>query len=246
MYKLVASSSAILGFALIGACHEHKTVQVAPPQSAQAEPVQPATNEPAEANEPVAGPGEQTQVGERGGACPTSVAGTKVNMVDVAGGIALDFTAKSNVAALRERVHQLASTPNNGLSSSGIGDENAGQGSDTNPTAISPPDGVRVPALATVEDLPDGARLILTPQDQGQLPSLRAQTEAQLPQLDQGDCSGLAISNVARTPEPKANRTPQPIPRDPQQPLPTNPDENKLMPPDSSQPLPQPGQPTPP
>jgi hypothetical protein len=153
-------------------------------------------------------------------------------MVDVAGGIALDFTSKANVAALRQRVHQLAASPSSGSSainnedSMGGGDMGAGGGGVGGMSGQLPQEGPRVPALATVEDLPDGARLILTPQDGNQLPSLRAQTQAQLPQLDQGDCSGLAISNAqARTPEPKASHVPSPS--DPQAPIPPDPDKDQ-------------------
>jgi hypothetical protein len=247
MYKrLIGLSSAILGLALVAACHEHKTVQVAPPQqSAQAEPVQPESGGPAE-NERATNmpPGGSSSVGERGGACPTAVAGTKVNMVDVAGGVALDFTSKANVASLREKVHQLAqapgATPGSSMGAS-MNEENAG-GADMNAGAMEPrEDGVHVPAQASVEDLPDGARLILTPQDANQLPSLRAQTEAQLPQLDQGDCSGLAISNAqARTPErEKANRVPPPS-ADDQKPIAPDPDESGAEPDPTPQPQPEP------
>ncbi|HTJ44603.1 MAG TPA: hypothetical protein VL463_21005 [Kofleriaceae bacterium] len=123
-------------------------------------------------------------------ACPMDVPGVKVALGEVKGAIVLDFTTNGDVMELRTRVHKLAEPQNNAAmaNDSAAGDTQGSGGREMHH------DVAHIDARATTQDLPNGIRVIFTPADAGQLDALRAQTQLQVSQLNQGDCSGLEIN----------------------------------------------------
>jgi hypothetical protein len=122
---------------------------------------------------------------------------------DTSDGAAIAFTTTGDVAGLRMRVRHMADMRNrmaNGMMGMGKGDGMRG-GDDTGMRD----GGMRgdlgggmqrggmgmmqmVPARASVEDIPGGARLVLTPADPARLVTLRQQTHAQAAMMQRGEC----------------------------------------------------------
>lgn len=149
------------------------------------------------------------QNGGAGLACPMEIPGVRVAMSEVKGAIALDFTTNGDVMELRQRVHQLAAPQNNAtMSNDSAGGDMQGSGGREMHHDVA-----HISTRATVQDLPNGARVVFTPADPGQLDALRTQAQTQVSQLNQGDCSSLEINGVMlRGPNngnSKANRVPQ-------------------------------------
>ena len=127
---------------------------------------------------------------ERGMAalCPMSVPGTKVSPAETAAGEALTFTTSPDqAAALREKVHAMADMHNRHHASGGepghggMGSTTAG-GVETDSMQMPPP------SHAAVEDLPDGARLLVTPNDPSDLPRLQATVRMHAEHMAQHGC----------------------------------------------------------
>lgn len=114
------------------------------------------------------------------GMCPTDVPGTRVSAEDTSTGEALTFTTTTDqLPALRERVHAMADMHNRhhaggdgghgrmGGMHGGMmgGDPGHGgmKGGDMGDMQMPPP------SRADVEDLPDGARIVVTPNDPADL-----------------------------------------------------------------------------
>jgi hypothetical protein len=128
------------------------------------------------------------------GMCPMSVPGTKVSASDTASGEALTFTTTPDqAAALREKVHAMADMHNRHHSSGEAGHGgmmgggmmggsmegmNGGMGG-----MPMPP-----PSRAAVEDLPDGARIVVTPNDPADLTRLQSTIRSHAEQMQQHGC----------------------------------------------------------
>jgi hypothetical protein len=101
--------------------------------------------------------------------CPMKVSGAVVSVADVEKGIALTITTKSgDVADLRRRTENMAKMHSS---------------SNTNMHAPMMSFSVKY------EEVPDGARVILTPNDPTQLQEFRAKVRQHVEQMKNGDCS---------------------------------------------------------
>jgi len=145
-----------------------------------------AANEPAPATRPSTGAPMQ---GEMAGMCPLSVPGTQLSATETAAGEALTFTTTPDqAAALREKVHAMADMHNRHHASgeaaqggmSGTGGAMAGEGMRG---MQMPP-----PSHAAVEDLPNGARILVTPNDPSDLPRLQATIRLHAERMQQHGC----------------------------------------------------------
>ncbi len=124
--------------------------------------------------------------------CPMKVPGADLVVANVDNGITLTITTKSgDVADLRRRVEGMAkmhSAPANANTHGGM-------------MAFS----------VKFEEVPDGARITLTPKDPARLEELRAKVRQHTEQMKKGDCSmmqgmmgGMKNSEPVPKPEPKA------------------------------------------
>lgn len=132
--------------------------------------------------------GGEVAAGGMGGMCPMSVPGTEVVTEDTTTGEAVTFTTKSadQVAALRERVHAMADMHNahhaGGDAGHAGGDAGHGGmhgmhgGMGGGGTSGGGMEGMEMPppSQATVEDLPDGARILVAPKDPADLQRLQS------------------------------------------------------------------------
>jgi len=147
--------------------------------------VQPSTAAPAQAG--MAGMAEM---------CPMSVPGTQVSAMDVATGEALTFTAApENAAALREKVHGMADMHNRHHAAGehghgGMGHGGMGHGGMGGMSAMGGMGGMQAPppSRASVEDLPDGARILITPNDPVDLQLLRSAVRSHAEHMQRHGC----------------------------------------------------------
>ena len=111
--------------------------------------------------------------------CPMALEGTQVKEQDVPGGAALDFTTTGDIEELRRRVHHMPAMhekmkPGHHGMMPGMGEAHAG------------------PAMRQstvhVENLRNGARLILTPHSQAQLETLRSEVRDHAQAMASGKC----------------------------------------------------------
>jgi hypothetical protein len=128
--------------------------------------------------------------GGMSGMCPMSVPGTQLGAEDTTTGEALTFTTTPDQAsALREKVHAMADMHNrhhaSGEGQSGTGGMMPGgaMGGGGMPMMQMPP-----PSHATVEDLPDGARLLVTPNDPADLQRLQSTVRSHAEQMREHGC----------------------------------------------------------
>jgi hypothetical protein len=126
--------------------------------------------------------------------CPLQVPGATVTESDVGGGAALDFrTSAEHVAGVRQRVrliaavynHHGAGTPIDGSPEPSVHSENAED--------VHPDLGMPV-ASASVEDIDDGARLVLRPESPSQLQALRERARAHAAGVRGDDCERVSAS----------------------------------------------------
>lgn len=152
--------------------------------AASAAAAQPASN----AAAPAASP-------DMAGMCPMSVPGANVSAADTAGGEALTFTTTPDqVGSLREKVHAMADMHNRHHASDAAGHAaRAGMSGmmGGGMAAGSMDHGMQMPppSRATVEDLPDGARITLTPNDAADLPRLQSTVQMHAEQLQKHGCA---------------------------------------------------------
>ncbi len=108
--------------------------------------------------------------------CPMTVPGTQVYAADTANGSALTFTtAPEQVAELRIRVHAMGNMHNQRHAGMG-GDEKMGG-------KMMPP-----PSRAWVEDVDNGARIAMTPNDPADLLRLQSSVRAHAEHLQRHGC----------------------------------------------------------
>jgi hypothetical protein len=109
--------------------------------------------------------------------CPMTVPGTQVYAADTANGSALTFTTSPDqVAELRVRVHAMANMHNQRHGGTG-GDEKMGG-------KMTPP-----PSRAWVEEIDNGARIAMTPNDPGNLLKLQSSVRAHAEHLQRHGCA---------------------------------------------------------
>lgn len=131
--------------------------------------------------------------GEMGGMCPMGVPGTQVAAEDTATGESLTFTTKSpaQVAVLRERVHAMAEMHNahhagGDAEHGGMHGMHGGMGGGMSGGM----EGMGMPprSEARVENLPDGARILVTPKDPADLQRLQSTVRQHATQMQEHGC----------------------------------------------------------
>src|SRR5512140_625918 len=145
---------------------------------------------PAATSQPAVAPGPSSgapMVGGMAGMCPMSVPGTKVSAADTATGEALTFTTTPDqAAALREKVHAMADMHNR-HHASGAAEHGSMMGGGMAGGSMGgmemPP-----PSRATVEDLPEGARIVVTPNDPADLQRLQSTVRSHAEHMQQDGC----------------------------------------------------------
>jgi hypothetical protein len=127
--------------------------------------------------------------------CPMKVQGAELSVADVPDGVALSLTTKEgDVSELRRRAEKMANMHNEPSMMNG---------------------GMMVPFTAKYEEIPNGARLLLTPKDPAQLETLRAQARQHAERMKNGECTmmqgtmkGMMQGMVPKTePAPKPNES---------------------------------------
>jgi hypothetical protein len=128
--------------------------------------------------------------------CPMNVPGTQVSAAEVATGEALTFTTSpENAAALREKVHAMAEMHNRHHAgaeqgSGGMQHGAMGHGGMGGMGASGEMGGMQMPppSRASVDDLPDGARITVTPNDPADLQRLQSTVRAHAEHMQQHGC----------------------------------------------------------
>ena len=151
------------------------------------------------ANPAVASPTASAPSAGMAGMCPMSVPGTKVAVANTATGASLTFTTSTDQAsAVREKVYGISEAHNRRLASGdavqgGMGSAGGvmdggmmGEGMAGLPM---PP-----PSRTTVEDLYDGARIVMTPVDPADLQQLRDTVRRRVEHMQQHGCGEMPHS----------------------------------------------------
>jgi hypothetical protein len=127
------------------------------------------------------------------GMCPMSVPETKVLAADTATGESLTFTTTSDqVSVLREKVRAMSEMHNRHQASGDVAQGGAGSmggmmaGGTMGPGMAGMP--MPPPSRTSVEDLHDGARIIVTPVDPADLQRLQATVRTRAGQMQQNGC----------------------------------------------------------
>ncbi len=149
---------------------------------------------PAATSQPVVAPRPSSDApmgGGMAGMCPMSVPGTKVSAADTATGEALTFTTTPDqAAALREKVHAMADMHNRHHASGAAEHGGMSGGMMGGGMAAGSMGGMQMPppSRAAVEDLPEGARLVVTPNDAADLQRLQSTVRAHAEHMQQDGC----------------------------------------------------------
>ena len=106
--------------------------------------------------------------------CPMMQA-SQISTSDTPDGVAIAFVTSGDPAAVRAHVHRMAEM--HGMHGGMQGMQ--GMQGMAMPT---------VPSHASAEDIPGGARLVLTPDDPSQLPKLREQVRQHVAAMQRGEC----------------------------------------------------------
>lgn len=121
--------------------------------------------------------------------CPMKVTGADLAVADVENGVALTLTTKSgDVADLRRRTENMAKM-HSGSSNAGV-------------------HGQMMPFSVKYEEVPNGARLTLTPKDMTQLDEFRTKVQQHVQQMKTGDCSMMQGMMGMKKPEPPKPEVP--------------------------------------
>jgi hypothetical protein len=124
------------------------------------------------------------------GMCPMAVPGTHLSPMDTATGEALTFTTTPDqVPALREKVHAMADMHNRHHASGDAG-QHGGMGGMMGGGMEGHMGGMHMPppSHAAVEDVPDGARIVVTPNDPADLQRLQSTIREHAQQMEQHGC----------------------------------------------------------
>lgn len=130
------------------------------------------------------------------GACPMDVPGTQLAFAELPDGAAVTFTTTPDQAdLLRGRVRAMADMHNtHHADAAATGNGGATMGGhmgmhhhmgDMSGMQMPPP------SRATVEDVPNGARLVVTPNDPADLAKLRSTVRAHAEEMQQHGCGGM-------------------------------------------------------
>ncbi len=144
-------------------------------------------------------PSTVAPAGGMAGVCPMSVPGTKLSAADTSTGEAITFTTTPDqAAALREKVHAMADLHNRHHASGGAdqggmkgmhgGGMMGGHASHGGQDGMMGDMQMPPPSRAAVEDLPDGARIIVTPNDPADLERLQTTVRMHAEHMQQHGC----------------------------------------------------------
>jgi hypothetical protein len=128
------------------------------------------------------------------GMCPMSVPGTKVVAADTATGASLTFTTSTDQAsALREKVYATSEAHNRRRASGdavqgGTGSAGGMMGEEMTGMPMPPP------SRTAVEDLYDGARIVLTPVDPADLRRLQDTVRQRAGHMQEHGCGRMPHS----------------------------------------------------
>ncbi len=152
---------------------------------------------PAAASEPAAAARPSSDApmgGGMAGMCPMSVPGTRVSATETATGEALVFTTSPDqAAALREKVHATADMHNRHHASGDAGHGGMGGMMGHGGMGAGGMEGMQMPppSRAAVEDLPDGARILVTPNDAANLQRLQSTVRKHAEHMQQHGCGTM-------------------------------------------------------
>jgi hypothetical protein len=123
--------------------------------------------------------------------CPANVPGTTVQVVDLEGAVALDFTTTGDAAEVRRRAARMAQM--HGESAMHAGMHHGGMMGNTGGPGMHQAMMGKPPASsAQVEELPNGARIVLTPKEPRDLEALRAHAQKHAAHGQHGSCPMMA------------------------------------------------------
>ncbi|ACG74489.1 hypothetical protein AnaeK_3269 [Anaeromyxobacter sp. K] len=150
-----------------------------------------AAPEPGTAGAAAATPGAATAPGGMAGMCPMSVPGTRLSAEDTSSGEAVTFTTSDpdQVSALRERVHAMAAMHAR-HHAGGDADRGAMHGMHGGMAGMQMPP----PSQASVEDVPQGARLVVTPNDPADLQALQSTVRQHATYMQEHGCPMMSPS----------------------------------------------------
>ena len=119
--------------------------------------------------------------------CPMMQA-SQISTSDTPDGVAIAFVTSGDPTAVRAHVHRMAEM--HGMHGGMQGMQQGGmrgmqQGGMQGMQGMVMP---TVPSHASAEDIPGGARLVLTPDDPSQLPALREQVRQHVAAMQRGEC----------------------------------------------------------
>jgi hypothetical protein len=135
--------------------------------------------------------------------CPAKVPGTTVQVVDLERAVALDFTTTGDMAEVRRRAARMAQM--HGESAMHAGMMHGGMmGSAGGPGMMHGMMGKPPASSAQVEELPNGARIVLTPKEPRDLEALRAHAHQHAAHGQQGGCPMMARHAEHTAPAPSA------------------------------------------
>ncbi len=157
----------------------------------------PAQAGPTPAAHPASAAPPRERAGDMMAMCPMGVPGTQVSAIDTADGEALDFTTTPDqVAELRSRVHAMAEMHNRHHASGDVGVRGHGMhghegmrggmmegGGPEKRGMMMPP-----PSRAVAEDLANGARLVVTPNEAADLQKLQSAVRMHAQHMTQSGC----------------------------------------------------------
>ena len=123
--------------------------------------------------------------------CPERVPGTQARNVDVPNGVAVEFTTDQpkQVAELRRRVERLASMHEDHRMGGGMHGRMMNGSDERKPTAgrmyrMGPMTG----ATTRVEEIPSGARLVVTASSEGDVERLREHVRSHVERMEKREC----------------------------------------------------------
>jgi hypothetical protein len=116
--------------------------------------------------------------------CPMAVMGARASVVDVVGGVAIDFTttgSSADVQELARRLHHMHDAKTLGTMAGPSGGR--GRRGALRSTAAAAPADVRL------EDIPRGVRVVLVARDRAQIDALRTRARQHVSRMGGGECA---------------------------------------------------------
>jgi len=134
--------------------------------------------------------------------CPMMQA-SQISTSDTPDGVAIAFVTSGDPAEVRAHVHRMAEMHgmHGGMQGMQQGGMRGQQGGMQGMQGMAMP---TVPSHASAEDIPGGARLVLTPDDPSQLPALREQVRQHVAAMQRGECPMMQRPGMQQQQQPAA------------------------------------------